>query len=89
LTDAMIQDTCKSKTCTNLALEGLNDLKKGSQDITKYEIGNISQNDIAHIDKHINALSDKKCADAHNGASQVKVGGALLLTFALIFLSYF
>jgi len=78
--DALAQETCKSKACTDNALENLPELKK-------LRMGSNTVN-VVKIDNLIASLKEEKCTAAHSGASHIKVGSALLFTLALV-LSYF
>ncbi|OUM62503.1 hypothetical protein PIROE2DRAFT_61858 [Piromyces sp. E2] len=79
-TDIMIQDTCKSKLCTESALEGFKMLKDSVDDVTNLTGENVN---ISDYDIYINALSE--CTDANSGASNIRIGSTLLFILALIF----
>jgi len=96
LTDTDIQEICKSKACTDSALEGFTELK---QIATQLESDPEVAKDIQEMDKYINALNEDKCKaaavtttnngkatagkDDSSGAIQIKVGSTLLATLAL------
>jgi len=86
-TDKDIDETCKSKKCTEEAISIIEDAKKQSDNINKMMGGEaITQNDMDELDKTLKALKDDKCkAAATSGATQIKVGSALLATLALAF----
>jgi len=80
-----LSETCKSKICTEQAIEGFSKMKTH---LNKMTLNQLSSKDTAEVDKYVATLNEQKCIDAHSGASKVKVGGTLLLALALI-LSYF
>jgi len=74
--DKDIEETCKSKKCTEEALNLFKKMKKN---------GMISsEEEYIEMDKYITALGEEKCkAAVSNGTTQIKIGSALLATFAL------
>jgi len=80
LTDKDIEETCKSKSCTDDAVEGFKQFKQFTEKIN----GAVGSNqDISVYDNYIKSLSEEKCVAAQSGATQIKVGSALLATLAL------
>jgi len=92
LTEKDLENTCKSKKCTETALNIFNEIKKTSDD----------DKDIKELDKYINYLSGDQCkvddvtiegkansanaadTDDTDDATQIKIGSALLATLALV-----
>jgi len=62
LTDTDIQEICKSKACTNSALEGFTEMKQIATILAKSD-DEIAK-DIPELDKYINALNNDKCKAA-------------------------
>jgi len=76
--DKDIEETCKSKKCTEEAINTFNEMKKNGMAS--------SEEDQKEMDSYIAKLSEDKCkAAATSGATQIKVGSALLATLALAF----
>ncbi len=74
LTDKDFEEVCKSKKCSEALLNIVSKLKDSTT---------ISSDDKAEAEGYIKTLNDDKCKSAHSGATQIKVGGALLATLAL------
>jgi len=82
ITDGDIEETCKSKACSDQALEGFKQIKEATEAFSGLVGANAQELNV--YDKYINALNEEKCVAAHSGATQMKVGSALLATLALV-----
>jgi len=92
-TDDDIQEICKSEACYEKALDAFNSVKQATEKmITIAKKRNIDtkegEEDIAETNKYINALNEAKCKAAHDdnssGATQIKVGSALLASLVVV-----
>ncbi|ORX46845.1 hypothetical protein BCR36DRAFT_584961 [Piromyces finnis] len=81
ITDDLIKATCSEKQCLDNTIEIFEKLDN------IYSSINVNNKESSDIKKYIPILKGNQCR-IYSGASHIKVGGALLLTLALV-LSYF
>ncbi|OUM57983.1 hypothetical protein PIROE2DRAFT_64693 [Piromyces sp. E2] len=86
LSDSLLKETCKSKNCSVQAAAGLKEMKGAIEAMAAGQtIPDEGKKELEKWDGYIATLSDDKCSSA----SQIKVGGALLITLLALFLSHF
>jgi len=66
LTDSELNDICKSKSCTEKALEGLGEMKSITIELTDPET---VAKELPFLDKFINTLTDEKCKATYSASS--------------------
>jgi len=83
ITDKDLEETCKSKSCTDDAIEGFKKFKEFTEKISGAVGAGGNNQEINLYDNYIKTLSEEKCVAAQSGATQIKVGSAVLATLAL------
>ncbi|OUM57112.1 hypothetical protein PIROE2DRAFT_18005 [Piromyces sp. E2] len=109
INENMINDTCKSKICSEQIILGLKEVKNSSNDPVVMNIySEESKEEMKNFDRYIAILSEEKCigsktvenktmenknseskSNESSGATHIKIGSALLISFVALLFSHF
>ncbi|OUM56682.1 hypothetical protein PIROE2DRAFT_65415 [Piromyces sp. E2] len=88
--EIVINETCKSKVCTEQAIQSMKELLNVDYESTSQFFNGKLENSLKGFEKHIAILSEDKCIGKESsGATPLKVGSALLVSFVALLLSRF